>query len=58
MTAKKIQRVELNKFYYAPIYCPFCGNETFPGDDYGTFQLNPCKHLQRSASCTIFYTAI
>lgn len=45
MTTKKIQRVELNQFYYTPIYCPFCGNETFPGDDYGTFKLSPCKHL-------------
>ena len=45
MTTKKIQRVELNEFYYTPIHCPFCGNQTSPDRDADSFQLNPCKHL-------------
>ena len=47
MTTKKIQRVELNQFYYTPIHCPFCGDQAFPGDygDTESFQLTPCKHL-------------
>jgi hypothetical protein len=42
-----IQRVELNKFYYASIYCPFCGARVVDMEAAASGEAvhtNPCRH--------------
>ncbi|MGB4497885.1 MAG: hypothetical protein WBI40_04235 [Methylococcaceae bacterium] len=38
-----IQRVELNKFYYIPIFCPFCG-QCVQTEQNDSLKINPCVH--------------
>jgi hypothetical protein len=45
MKTQKIQRIELKTFYYVAIHCPFCGNQTYPGDNCESIQIKTCKHL-------------
>ena len=44
--SKKIQRVELNKFYNASIHCPFCGVKIIDTEaaESGADPTNPCPH--------------
>jgi hypothetical protein len=50
MTRRKntIQRVELNKYYYVSIYCPFCGQCILAAETENTkngdVRINPCPH--------------
>ena len=46
-TARKkgsIQRVEIDAFLYASIYCPFCGQQVVENDGEELFEIDPCKH--------------
>lgn len=46
---KKIQRVDLNTYYDAPQYCPFCGQLVLDTRD-EKFLMEPCLHTLFVAS--------
>lgn len=42
---KKIQRVELNSFYYVDLHCPFCGEKVISqNDELKEPKIFPCTH--------------
>lgn len=41
---KRIQRVELNKYYDVSIYCPFCGQKVVDMEAQGDEMTLPCPH--------------